>query len=89
MEIPLPVFTVNEVDDNAVKKFKTLATKKGRMEASLLDEPQEVLLNKLHLINGDYLTNSAMLLFAADTERYQLGAYIKIGYFETDADLLY
>ena len=30
-----------------------------------------------------------MLLFACDTERYQLGAFIKIGYFETDADLLY
>ena len=87
--LPLPVFTVNEVDDGAVKKFKALATKKGRMEANLLEEPKEVLLDKLHLINGDYLTNAAMLLFASDPERYQLGAFIKIGYFETDADLLY
>lgn len=29
------------------------------------------------------------LLFSRDPERYQLGAYIKIGFFETDADLRY
>jgi len=55
----------------------------------LLDEPKEVLLEKLHLTNGEYLTNAAMLLFAKDPERYQLGAFIKIGYFESNADLLY
>ena len=30
-----------------------------------------------------------MLLFSRDPEKWQLGAYVKIGYFETDADLLY
>ena len=32
---------------------------------------------------------SLMLLFSKDPERWQLGAYVKIGYFENDADLLY
>ena len=50
---------------------------------------KEVLMDKLHMTNGDYLTNAAMLLFSSDPEKYQVGAYIKIGYFETDADLLY
>ncbi len=40
-------------------------------------------------MNGSYLTNAAMLLFSKDPEKWQLGAYVKIGYFETDADLLY
>ena len=40
-------------------------------------------------MNGNYLTNAAMLLFSKDPERYQLGAFLKIGYFENDADLLY
>ena len=40
-------------------------------------------------MNGPYLTNAAMLLFSKDPEKWQLGAYVKIGYFETDADLLY
>ena len=87
--LPLPAFKIGDVDDNAVKLFKELAAKKGRIEPSLLDEPKEVLLEKLHLTNGEYLTNAAMLLFAKDPERYQLGAFIKIGYFESNADLLY
>ncbi len=35
------------------------------------------------------MTNAAMLLFGRDPEKWQLGAYIKIGYFETDSDLKY
>lgn len=46
-------------------------------------------MEKLRLTNGDYLTNAAMLLFCKDPDKYQLGSYIKIGYFESDADLLY
>ena len=86
---PMPAFTMDDVDDNVVAAFKKLAAKKGRIDSSLLDEPKEVLLDRLHLVNGDYLTNAAMLLFSKDPERYQLGAFLKIGYFETDADLLY
>ena len=87
--LPLPAFSIADVDDRVVSKFKSLAVKKGRMETSLLEEPKEILLDKLHLKNGDYLTNAAMLLFSNDPERYQTGAYIKIGYFENDAELLY
>lgn len=87
--LPLPAFSMADVDDGVISKFKSLAAKKGRMETSLLDEPKEVLLDKLHLKNGDYLTNAAMLLFSSNPERYQTGAYIKIGYFENDAELLY
>ena len=87
--IALPAFTMEEVDDDAVKYFKALAAKKGRIEPDLLEEPKELLLEKLHLTNGEYLTNAAMLLFSKDPEKYQLGAYIKIGYFENDAELIY
>lgn len=87
--LPLPAFTMAEVDDSVISRFRRLAANKGRIETSLLEEPKEVLLDKLHLKNGDYLTNAAMLLFSGDPERYQTGAYIKIGYFENDAELLY
>ena len=86
---PMPAFTMDDVDDNVVATFKKLAAKKGRIDSSLLDEPKEVLMDRLHLVNGGYLTNAAMLLFSKDPERYQLGAFLKIGYFENDADLLY
>ena len=86
---PLPVFRAEEVDDQIVEHFKKLAADKGRIDPALLNESKEVLMEKLRLTNGDYLTNAAMLLFCKDPDKYQLGAYIKIGYFESDSDLLY
>lgn len=87
--VPLPHFKINEVDNDVVERFKKWAAKKGRIDKSVLDESKEVLMEKLHLINAGYLTNAAMLLFSKDPEKWLLGAYIKIGFFETDADLLY
>lgn len=87
--MPLPSFTIDDIDDNLVKRFKTLAAKKGRIDASVLDEPKDVLMEKLHLTNAGYYTNAAMLLFGKDPDKWQLGAYAKIGFFENDADLLY
>lgn len=87
--LPLPAFSLADVDDGIVERFKQWAFKKGRIDKSVLDEPKDVLMQKLHLTSGDYLTNSAMLLFSKDPEKWQLGAYVKIGFFETDADLLY
>lgn len=87
--MPLPTFSLEDVDDGAVARFKQLATKTGRFDSSVLDAPKDVLMDKLHLTNGQYLTNAAMLLFSKDPERWQLGVYIKIGYFENDADLLF
>lgn len=87
--LPLPAFSLQDVDDNMVTYFKQLAAKNGRIDKSVLDEPKAALMEKLHLTNGGYLTNAAMLLFSKDPEKWQLGAYVKIGFFETDADLLY
>lgn len=87
--LPLPAFSLDDVDDNIVEHFKQWASKKGRIDSSVLNEPKDALMEKLHLTNGAYLTNAAMLLFSKDPERWQLGAYVKIGYFENDADLLY
>ncbi len=87
--LPFPSFTMADVDDGVISKFKKLAAKTNRVANDLLSEPKEVILDKLHLVNGNYLTNSAMLLFSRDPERFQTGAYIKIGYFENNAELLY
>lgn len=87
--MPIPAFTMADVEEPIISRFKELAAKKGRIESSLLEEPKEVLLEKLHLMSGRYLTNAAMMLFTKDPEKWQLGAYVKIGYFETDADLMY
>lgn len=87
--LPLPAFTIDDVSDSVIESFQKLAIKKGRIDKSVLQESKSVLLEKLHLTNGGYLTNAAMLLFSDDPEKYQLGAFLKIGYFESDADLLF
>ncbi len=87
--LPYPAFKMADIDSKALSQFRKLASKAKRIGNDLLEEPDEVLLDRLHLKNGSYLTNAAMLLFSSDPERYQLGAYIKIGYFGNDAELLY
>lgn len=54
-----------------------------------MEENTENLLDKLHLIKHGYLTNDVSMLFSKDPERYFTGPFIKIGYFENNADLLY
>ena len=87
--MPFPHFSMNDIDDGVISRFKKWAVKKGRIDEAVLDEPKEILMDKLHMVNAGYLTNAAMLLFSSDPEKWQLGAYTKIGYFESDADLLY
>ncbi len=77
--IPLPSLTMNDIDDGIVSRFKQFAAKKGRIDKNVLDEPKDILMEKLHLVNAGYLTNAAMLLFTKNPERWQLGAYTKIG----------
>ncbi|MDD6448830.1 MAG: ATP-binding protein [Lachnospiraceae bacterium] len=87
--MPFPSFRMEDVDDGEVERFRKLAGKRRRIDPHLLDEQKKVLLRKLPLVNDGYLTNAAMLLFAKDPQDFQQGAYIKVGYFENDADLLY
>ena len=47
--LPLPSFTIADVDDGVIKRFKKWAAKKGRIDESALDEPKKVLMKKLHL----------------------------------------
>ena len=87
--MPLPGFTIDDIDDALVQKFKTLAAKKGRIDERVLSESKADLMEKLRLTNAGHYTNAAMLLFSKDPDKWQLGSYTKIGFFETDADLRY
>ena len=47
------------------------------------------MIEKLHLLDGKYLKRAAVLLFHPDPERFVTAAFVKIGFFRTNADLLY
>lgn len=68
---------MENVDDTVVEHFKQWAARKGRIDQDVLEEPKEVLLEKLHLKNGSYLTNAAMLLFSQDPENWTLENLMK------------
>ena len=87
--VPVPYLKWQELDNVTLDQFRSYAKKSGRMdETDLLDNTQE-LLDKLRLFESNYLKRAAALLFHPDPEKYITGAFIKIGYFKADADLIY
>ena len=58
------------------------------MKTDARDNPQQVLEN-LHLLEEEHLKRAAVLLFHPNPEKFIQGAYIKIGFFRTDSDLLF
>ena len=87
--LPLPSFTIKDVDEGVVNYFLERAMEKGRIHKNILRESKYSLMEKLYLVSNNYLTNAAMLLFSKNPEKWQSGSYIKIGFFETDANLIY
>ena len=50
----------------------------------------EILLKNLGLCDGKYFNKAAILLFGKDPNKWIVGSYVKIGFFDkNDADLLY
>ena len=87
--VPQPNMKIEELDSESIRIFKQQAVISQRMSKADLEGNDKELLEKLHLFEGDYLKRSAALLFHHDPEKFITGAYVKIGFFKTDADLLY
>ena len=87
--VPVPYVGVGDLDARTLAEFRKQALNSQRLAAETLKEPDSSLLDKLHLLEGDYLKRAAVLLFHPDPERFVTGAYIKIGYFESNVDLRY
>ena len=86
---PLPGLKSADLDARTLGTFRRLALKSERLPETLLEEPDQTLLEKLHLVEGRYLTNAAALMFHPEPQRFFTGAYVKIGQFENDANLRY
>jgi ATP-dependent DNA helicase RecG len=86
-----PVLTakVNSLSQGLIKSFRARARESGRMERATLKESASGLLDKLHLLEGKHLKKASILLFHPDPEKFITGAFVKIGFFRTDDDLLY
>ena len=86
---PFPHVTVKDLSKPAMALFKKLAKESQRLEPGLLRCSASVLIEKLGLIEGSYLKRAALLLFHPEPDRFFTGAFVKIGYFRGDVDLIY
>ncbi|MDR1872530.1 MAG: putative DNA binding domain-containing protein [Deltaproteobacteria bacterium] len=87
--VPVPYVKVDDFESDAFKAFRHKAIASARLTARDLEITNEMLLRNLRLVEGDYLTRAAILMFHQDPEKWVQGAYLKIGFFENAADILY
>jgi ATP-dependent DNA helicase RecG len=87
--VPVPYVTLADLDVTVLRRFREQAVVSHRLSPAIFRESDAQLLDKLCLIAGRYLTRAAVLLFHPDPERFVTGAFIKIGYFRTNSELLF
>lgn len=89
--VPIPNVTAEDLKNDTFEFFRKKATKSKRLEPEDLDGTNQELLEslQLYLEEEKMLKRAAILLFHPKPEKYVTGAYIKIGYFENEADLMY
>lgn len=87
--VPLENVGIDDLDKESFDIFYREAVRSGRMSADDLKLSRRDLLEKLNLLDGSYLKRAAVLLFHRNPEKWITGSFVKIGYFETDADLRY
>ncbi|UJH90111.1 putative DNA binding domain-containing protein [Antarcticibacterium sp. 1MA-6-2] len=87
--VQVPNIEVRDLKDGTFTFFKSKAAKSNRLEPEDLQESNQELLESLHLYLEEekMLKRGAILLFHPNPEKYVTGAYIKIGFFESDDDL--
>ena len=87
--VPVPHVGIEDLSPSAMEVFRNLARQGRRLDAKLLQEPDAVLVEKLNLLDGSYLKRAAILLFHPEPDRFFAGAFVKLGYFQNESNLLY
>ena len=89
--VPVPNISVEDLKESTFDFFRNKASKSKRLEPEDLQGTNQELLESLHLYLEEekMLKRAAVLLFHPNPEKYVTGAYIKIGFFESDDDLKY
>jgi len=85
--VPIPNVGVADLKQETFDFFRRRGVKSNRLDEDTLTDSNELLLENLQLTENNYLKRSAILLFHPKPEKFVTGAFIKIGYFESDSDL--
>lgn len=87
--VPLPNVSVFDLKRETIDFFRKRGIKNQRISEDVLTDTDEHLLENLQLVESNYLKRAAILLFHPNPEKFITGAYIKIGYFKSDVDLIF
>lgn len=87
--VEIPNVTSADLKMESLQRFRDRALKSKRVDEGVLNDSADVLLEDLQLIENGFLKRAAILLFHPKPEKFVAGAYIKIGFFKTDDDLIF
>lgn len=89
--VPIPNITVDDLKNETFDFFRKKAIKSTRLELEYLDGTNLELMEslQLYLENEQMLKRAAILLFHPKPEHYFTGTFIKIGFFETNDELIF
>lgn len=85
----IPKVQVGDLKAEMFDFFRKRGAKSGRLDDGALTDSNELLLENLQLTEDNNLKRAAVLLFHPKPEKFVTGAFVKIGYFEFDSDLLF
>lgn len=85
--VPVPNVSTNDLKQETFDFFRKRAFRSQRIDEESLDDSNVHLIENLQLKEGKFLKRASILLFHPKPEKYITGAYIKIGFFESDSDL--
>jgi len=87
--VPVPNVSADDLKSETFDFFIKRAIKSKRIDESILSENTRNILENLKLFDNNYIKQAAILLFHPNPEKYVTGAFIKIGYFQDDTELVF
>lgn len=87
--VPIDNISTNDLRNDSFDIFREQAVRKKRMSKVDVSATNIELMENLHLMENGKIKRAGLLLFHHNPEKWIPGAYVKIGYFETDSDLRY
>lgn len=87
--VPIDNVKIADFRNDSFDIFREQAVLSKRMDKKDVNATNEQLMDSLNLLEGNLLKRAAILLFHHNPEKWIPGAYIKIGYFESDSNLRY
>ncbi len=81
-------FTLDDINQEEVRRFVQTAQHAGRIPADFEKENISAILERLGLLVQDQLTNSAIILFGNNPQQYFPNAVVRIGRFRDEATIV-